>query len=271
MPLPGKEFISIGNFKGRSDVMVKKYLPLTSSTLKFITLIVLMLHSIPESSAQLTLHSYVESGKNNVSEGHFLKNGYRGIFQHHHFNVEAGMQLDVISTNPNRLSGLDLIGSSTVLIWQNPLIVKGFFMLNRFSDILYETNWGVRMETRKLNHFSFELGTNFKTYAYNSKGRNQFNIPPEDRTLQEHFNLIYGLSAFLKPHTNDWNLSLTVTNIDYYVISQSTNPLLKITTIFKPVSHLALYVDAWYKQAGVFNISATHFGYFLRGGVIWDI
>lgn len=237
----------------------------------YIYFIVVILNSANEINAQLTLHSYIDIGENNVSEGVFFKNAYRGRYQYHKFNFEAGMQFDLISTNPNTFSGVDIIASRSVTIQQRPLTIKGYYMINRFSDLLYESNWGIRMETRQPKHFIIELGTNFKTYALNQEGRKLYNTSEEDSRLSENFNLLYGLSAFLKPHTNDWNLSLSCTNIDYYVINQSTNPVFKLQTTYKIKSDLTVYLDAWYKQAGIFNISAHYFGYFFRGGVSWEI
>jgi len=34
---------------------------------------------------------------------------------------------------------------------------------------------------------------------------------------------------------------------------------------------LTVFLDSWYKKAGVFNISANSFGYSFRTGVTWEI
>ena len=183
---------------------------------------------------------------NNASDGIFVKNGYRGSFLINKFMVETGMQFDYLSNNPNTFTGFDFLGTSKFAIKEFPVSAKGFFMLNRFSDILYETNWGVRFETGKLKHFRFEFGTNFKTYTINRASRTTYNIVRFNKKQQENFNIVYGVTAYLKPIFN-------------------------LQTSFNVKSDLTLYMESWYKQAGIFNINANYFGYFFRVGVKWEI
>ena len=222
-------------------------------------------------NAQTEIHTFFDVGENNASEGMFVKNGYRGSLLIYKFKVEAGVQFDYLSNNPNTFSGFDILGTKEFAIKDFPVNAKGFFMLNRFSDILCETNWGVRFETRKLKYFRFEFGTNFKTYAINRASRAKYNIDSFNKKQQENFNLVYGISAYLKPVENNWNVVLCITNLDYYVINQATNPVFNLQTSFNVKSDLTLYLESWYKQAGVFNINANYFGYFFRVGVKWKI
>lgn len=239
--------------------------------LKYILSILLLLTSITGVNAQIQLQSHLDMGENNVSEGLFLKNTYRSGYRYQQYHLEAGMQFDIISNNSNTLTGCDMIGTREFTMHDFPFDVKGFFMLNRFSDLLYETNWGVRAGTKKPAHFLFEIGTNFKTYAVRSSTRHDYQISKQNSKLRENFNLIYLITGYLKPHNNDWNIGLSFTNIDYYMINQSTNPVFNLQMTCKVKPSLTLYLDAWYKQAGIFNISANYFGYFFRGGVKWEI
>lgn len=239
--------------------------------MKFYLSIFLLLSSVKGINAQIKLQSFIDIGENNVSEAVFIKNVYRGSYQYQKYNVEAGMQFDLKSINPNTLTGLDIIGSREFIIKDFPFDIKGFFMLNRFSDLLYETNWGIRLETRKFEHFLYEIGTNFKTYTINSEAREENDTDLVDSKLRENFNLLYVVTAYLKPHNYDWNVGLSFTNADYYIINQSTNPVFNLQLTYNLKPNLSLYLHSWYKQAGVFNINANYFGYFFRGGVIWEI
>ena len=239
--------------------------------MKYILSTLVLLISFYGSHAQIRLQTFVDIGENNASEGVYIKNVYRGSYQYQKYSLEGGMQFDIMSNNPNVLTGFDIIGSKTFQIKNFPFDVNGFFMLNRFSDLMHETNWGASIETKKLKHFLFALGTNFKTYKINSAAREEYGISKSNSKLSENFNLIYVISAFLKPHDNIWNVGLSCTNVDYYIINQSTNPVFNLQMKYKLNSGLILYLDSWYKQAGIFNISANYFGYFFRGGLIWEI
>jgi len=238
---------------------------------KYLIPIFIILVSVNGINAQIELHSYIDIGENNVSEGIFIKNAYRGSYQYQKYDIEAGLQFDLKSNNPNIPTGIDIIGLREFSVKDFPFNIKGIFILNRFSDLLYETNWGVRVETRKYEHFLFELGTNFKTYTINSAAREEYNINKSDSKLHENFNLVYVLTAYFKPHDNGWNVGLSCTNIDYYIINQSTNPVFNLQMRYKLKSNTTLYLESWYKQAGIFNIYANYFGYFFRGGIKWEI
>ena len=44
---------------------------------------------------------------------------------------------------------------------------------------------------------------------------------------------MYRLSYYLKPADDKWNVCLSVTNIDYFVINQETNPVLNLSGLYK--------------------------------------
>lgn len=239
--------------------------------MKYLILILILIASVKGVNAQIALQSYFDVGENNVSEGVFVKNLLRGSYVFQKYSVETGMQFDLHSNNPNAISGFDIIGTRELSIKDFPFDVKGFFILNRFSDVLYETNWGFRIETRRFRHFLFELGTAFRTNTVTKAAREEYDILQSDSKIRENFNLIYSFEAYLKPRVNDWNVGLSVTNIDYYLVNQSTNPLFNLQATWRLKSRMTLYLETWYKQAGIFNISADYFGYFFRGGLKWEI
>ena len=242
-----------------------------ANKLKYFLMIFLLLSPVNGIRAQVVLQSHLDIGKNNVSEGVFVKDVIRGSYQYQKFSIESGMQFDLISTNPNTLTGFDLIGSGRFSIRNFPFDIKGFFMLNRFSDLLYESNWGIRIETKKFEHFILELGTDNRTYTINPAAREEYDIDKSDSRLRENFNMMYMISAYLKPHANKWNVGISCTNIDYYTINQSTNPVFNLQVKYRLRSNLNLHLDSWFKQAGILNASANYFGYFFRGGIRWEI
>ncbi|HDR68079.1 MAG TPA: hypothetical protein ENN61_03405 [Bacteroidaceae bacterium] len=223
------------------------------------------------SEAQIQIQPYFDVGVNNASEGVFIKNSYRIDYQYGKYNIAAGTQFDLKSNTGNVFTGLNITGSREFLLRSFPFEVKGYWILNRFSDLFYGTDWGVTGSTRKLNHFLFELGTNFKTYTVNHDALKEYGTDKAESKLRENFNLIYVISGYLKPHHHKWNIGLSCTNIDYYIINQSTNPFFNLQMMLHIKSGLTVFLDSWYKKAGVFNISANSFGYSFRTGVTWEI
>lgn len=242
-----------------------------SNNLKYLLSVLMVLTVAQSMDAQLELETFVDIGENNVSEGVYTKNAYRSNYKYKKYNIETGVLFDIKSRNPNVLTGVDIIGSREFIFNHFSFKTKGFFMLNRFSDLLYETNYGIRFETKKLKHFLFEIGTNFKTYTINAKARKEFNIDKSNSTLHEDYILMYLVTAFLKKHDSDWNVGFSVTNFDYYAIDQLVHPRINLQMKYKLKSNLTLYLDSWYRRSGIFNISANHFGYFFRGGIKWKL
>ncbi len=239
--------------------------------MKYLLSISIVLLCVNPINAQVQLQNYIDVGEHSVSEGLFVKNVLRGYYRYHTYSVEAGTQFDLKSSNPNFLTGVDIIGTKSFLIKEFPVDLNGFFMLNRFSDLMYETNWGIRVGTSGYEHFVFALGTNFKTYTVTSSAIEEYEVDESDSKLSENFNLVYIITVCLKPNDNYWNAGLSCTNIDYYIINQSTNPVFNLHMSYKFKSNLTLRLESWYKQAGVFNINANHFAYFFRGSITWEI
>ncbi len=220
--------------------------------------------------SQVLIESYIDVGDHQASRGTFVRNAYRVSDSLKGLQLGAGAQLDIHSNhNPNFISGVDFFAGRQFKVKDFPLTAHGFYMISRFSDVFRESNWGARIQTNKFKHFTFSLGYNFKTYIINKTGRDTYSIPKEDARLSENFSLIYTATAFLMKPEHKWNLGLSGTNQDYYLINQSTNPLFNLQFHYKKNSNLTYYFWAWYKQAGILNISANYFGHTLRGGLKW--
>ena len=235
--------------------------------MKSIALFLMLIGVSIFAEAQVQVEAYGDIGENNVSEGAFIKSVFRAGYEYDQYRFMGGVQLDLYSSNPNLLSGFDITTSRNFLIKDYPVNLKGYYILNRFSDLMYETNWGLRLASKKYDRFALEIGSNFKTYTINANGRAEHGIAKEDCKLREFFNLTYLISGYVMPHNHNWNLGLTITNIDYYTINQSTNPIFNLQMKYDLKPNLSVPIDSWYKQAGIFNIYTNYFGYFFRGGV----
>lgn len=238
---------------------------------QFLIFFLMLIFSVFEVNAQVGIRTYFDVGENAVSEGHFLKSAIRGEISLNEYEIESGLQFDLLSSNPNMLSGFDVLGRRKFTVKEFPFDVKLFFLLNRYSDLLNEINWGVRAGTKHFIHWELELGSNSKSYLINKKARERNNIDKAESVVTEAIDLTYLVAYFLKPHENDWNVGLSLTNVDYFLFNQSTNPSFNLLTYYKPCENLKVDLRACYLPVGVFNIYTSYFGYYFRGGVTWEI
>jgi hypothetical protein len=119
-------------------------------------------------------------------------------------------------------------------------------------------------------HFEFILGLNYNNYKFSDKAVHQYKISEEAVTLRETYNLLYSFKYSLKPLKHFWNLSLALTDMDYFLINQGTNPLIKLRGHYNISRHLSLNTEASYKPAGFSNLAMANFGFTLKTGIIWN-
>jgi len=82
---------------------------------------------------------------------------------------------------------------------------------------------------------------------------------------------MYLIGYNLKPIDHDWNVGITITNVDHFIINQETNPVFYLHGKYQVSKPLTLFGEWWYKSAEAFNISVNHFGFFFRTGLVWKV
>jgi len=238
--------------------------------MKFLFLSIFLLTGITL-YAQPILTGYADIGSNNISEGLFIKTGTLGSFQSGKNTIGAGGQWDLFSNIERVITGLYLYTQRTLSIKDFKVNLKGFYSWSGFSKLLKETNLGIVAHHRR-DHMEFQLGNNFRTYAYTQKAIDQYD--PEDNApvkIHENWNLMYMFAYYLKPSDNPWNLRVSVTSFDHFLINQETNPVVNLMGSVDIKPELVIFSEAWYKTSGAFNLNVNYFGFFLRTGIIWKI
>ena len=221
-------------------------------------------------AAQPGLLIYTDAGRNNVSQGYFIKYATICYYKFGKNKVQTGFQTDLRKGNKNGFSGYAIDISRELMVKGIPLELKGFFIRTTPSAILYETNWGPLLKLRH-NRFEIEVGTNFRTYSINNQAISEYQIDRNATKVHEIYNFMYSFCYYLKPTDEHWNVGISVTNIDHFVINQETNPVFNLNGLYKLNTPVCLFAQAWYKCAGVTNLELNHFGFFFRTGIIWNI
>jgi hypothetical protein len=220
--------------------------------------------------AQSGVSLYTELGKNNVSDGLFIKSTAIGACKFGKNMVETEFQFDLVNGKKNSLSAYAISASRDMVIKGIPFELKGFYIRTPFSKILCETNWGALVNLKR-NHFEMTIGTNLKSFTIRQQAIADYAIDNISLKIKELYNIMYSFSYYLKPIENNWNLGVSVSNIDHFIINQETNPFFNIYGSYKLRSPVSLYAQACYKIAGISNLELNYFGYFVRTGIIWTI
>lgn len=232
---------------------------------KALYIIFLMLACHLPVKSQLELNYSLDLGQSNVSEALYVSTALSGSYSWDNYTFNAGTQFLLIHPAQRVFSAAELAAGRSFLIGEQKLALEAFCQYRNFSSLMYITDWGLAVNMR-LKHWQFDLGQDFKTYRVREKA---ISYEVEANVLRENFNLIYNIAYFVNGPEQPWNISLSLTNRDHFLINQETNPMLNLKAEYLVAPGMSLYLENWYKSAGSLNISAHYFGYFLRTGLIW--
>jgi hypothetical protein len=221
-------------------------------------------------SAQPSLTIYADASKNILSEATTLRSVIIGAYQFGNSQVEAAFRTNLTNGNNTVMSGYFINGSREFRIKNFPFSVNGFWLWIAPSAILKETDYGCFI-SMKQEHFEMKLGTNFRTYSLRKKAIDEYNIENGETKIHENFNMMYYLTCNLRPSRSRWNVGLTLTDMDYFLINQETNPYMNVHFSYRVSSPVCLFAEAWYKNAGFLNMSSNYFGYAIKIGLTWKI
>jgi hypothetical protein len=225
---------------------------------------------IPFINAQLLTGGYLDTGKNQVSDGFYLQFSGIAIYDKPKWGIDGGYQLGLVQPRDVIFNSWYLSSYGRIRIGKIPLDLGGEYLWTAISPDLRETNW-IFFTRTSLNHWQFGLGTGIRTYRLSSKAADDaYQFDPESR-ITEKWNMMYHARYVLKPQDNKWNLSGTFTNYDHFIVQQENNPMLNLRFDYKISSPLSLYSELWYKPAGLMVIRVTYYGMFIRLGVLWKI
>ena len=88
----------------------------------------------------------------------------------------------------------------------------------------------------------------------------------EDKYQVEPFNLLYRLEVFARPQTNNWNISVAMSNIDDWQMERMWQPLFRLGGRYDIDEHWRVSLDGELKITGMFHLNATFYAAYLRAG-----
>ncbi len=220
-------------------------------------------------NAQIDLSAHFDIGENNASEGIYMTNSDFAGFNHKKMSVLGGIRFNAKTASPKLLSGTSLKIGREITAGNVPFTVEAFSIYIPFSDWVSEFDWGL-LAGKESKHFKFKLGTSFRTYSLTKMAKNSTG-PQSKNKLRENFNTVYLIQYGYKPLDHYWNIGISITNIDYFLINQESNPLFNLNGKFEFTPSFSFFAEAWYKASGISNISVNYFGFFIRTGVLWKI
>lgn len=220
--------------------------------------------------AQPRVTAFTDVGTKNVTHGLFIKSSAIGSYKFGRNLVESGFLMNLTNKSDHLYSGFRILASREVLSRKKPFEFQGFLLQNASSDLLTETNYGAVLKIKR-KYYDLALGSNFRTYAFTQRTIKTYEIQNNAIRFIEPWNLMYALSLYLKQVNSNWNIGLLVTNFDYFLINQETNPQINLNALCRLNDQVSIFAEGWYETSGLLNRYANFFGVFTRIGIIWNI
>lgn len=220
-------------------------------------------------NAQVEPELFIDIGEHNASSGLFVNTGLYSSYTFGRNKIGAGTLFDIKPDAEKNFKASFADISHEFKIKELNFDANAFFMYNSFSNIVLEYNWGLALGLNYEN-FKFKLGTFSKIYSITSYAITEFEID-DHYNFSENFGIVYYIGYQLKPDENAFNISAAITNLDYFLVTQTTNPMLNVRYKQNLSTDLMWFAEAWLKTSGSFNLSINYFGFLARTGLKWKI
>lgn len=242
-----------------------------------LTILFLALLCIPGYS-QFAESAYIDIGSSQVSSGAYMRAASITGYRIKNYEMQLGLQTMFGSAERKVFSGMFADVSGDYLIKGFSINANIFFRHNPFSDLVSETNFGL-MVRHSWDHIEMHLGYHSRIYSLKKDEVDQGDLEDPDLRIYEWRNFMYKGILWLRPRTvllteqpdRHWNAGAALTNFDYFLIQQETNPILQGMFYYKLNPTWILYGECWYQGAGMLNLSANYYGFYIRTGFRWQI
>jgi hypothetical protein len=224
-----------------------------------------------QGNGQLKQSIYLDAGSSTVSNGLFARPALTTSYGFNSFYGSTGFQWTFSSAERNALSGWFISGGSKFTVREIPLSVNLFYLINPYSKRIRESNPGGIIKY-ELNHLDIQFGYHIRRYRIKESAIEQGEpLSGPALSIWEYRNFLYRGTLHLKERDAPWNLSVTVTNFDYFLVQQETNPMLRLAGHFRISDAAKIHSALWYQGAGMSNIHANHYGFYFRTGIVWQV
>jgi hypothetical protein len=220
--------------------------------------------------SQLSTSCALETGNNVVDRNSYGASLLLVRYQINKYQLEAGSSEKFSNQKDNLTNGYFLYAGRNFQIKNISFRLSAKYIMNPTTSIIRDQNIGIYTGF-SLHHFDILLGNNYRIYGLSRKYRKENDFGFSNASVKEPVNLIYDFTYRLMDMDHKWNLRGSVTNLDYFIVHQETNPMLKLNFTISFNDRLNLFSDLYYIRAGFMNIRVIYYGYLIRAGIQWKI
>lgn len=214
--------------------------------------------------------SFIEAGQNKaVHNGYFCLAAIPS-FDFKKNSIDAGVLWTFGGCREMNFTGLSLKATHRFSFLRQSFAISGSYLMEPFSNELRQINYSIVLNY-KLPHFQFDFGNNYRIFRLSRAfRRSNYNVS-DNYKIVEPGNLIYTFQYIVNRKEQPWNITVSLTNYDFFIIEQEKNPMALLGGTFLIKKNILLFIDSGLKYAGFSNYEIEFFGYFFRLGMEWNI
>ncbi len=238
-----------------------------------LTLVLFILSGVSYLSvAQVTLKTFTTIGTNPIQKPVYTNVGVFSSARYGSYYITYAFDFNLMQRDVHPFNAIYADMGYNFNIKAKLATIEANFLYKPSTALVNELNWGAQFKYN-LRHWKFCLGTNFKSFRLNKDYTNTLSDKTV-RVINERPSMTYRIQYFLNDRTKDkckkYNLSFMLTNMDWFVIQQETNPFVGTGFYYNfQELDLTLFTQVFYETAGFNNIRVNYFGFYVKGGVSW--
>jgi len=219
---------------------------------------------------QPSIISFIEAGQNKVVNRGYFCLAVIPSFDFKKNNIDAGVLWTFGGQREVNFAGLSLKATRRFSFLRQSFAISGSYLMEPFSNELRQINYSLILNYR-VSNFQFDLGNNYRIYRLSKAFIRSNNNFSDNYKIVEPGNLIYTFQYSVKRKEESWNISVSLTNYDFFIIEQEKNPMVLLGGTYLIKQNISLFADLGLKYAGFSNYEIEFFGYFFRLGMEWNI
>jgi hypothetical protein len=224
---------------------------------------------VMQGQSQVALSGLFAAGHSS-NLGGYTSWSFLSSYRYDRVMADGGLALLPSKNREPLWQGIYLQGGYALRMKKRPLPIQAKYLWNKVSTEIHEMNLAITADY-SLDHWYFLLGNNYRWYGFKKSYRESNGFSREDAIIKEPWNLLYTISFRVFPPGHNWNIAGSITNTDFFIMAQETNPMFNLKGTFSPKPGVDLFLESWYKSAGLFNIQVDYYGFFFRFGFLWNI
>ena len=237
---------------------------------RLITLLAVLAIFKPYCYAQPSIMSFVEVGQNKIVKRGYFSLAAISSFDFKKNSIDAGVIWTFGGQRETNFAGLSLNAARKFSFLRQSFAISGSYFMQPFSNELRQISYSIILNF-KLPHFQFDLGNNYRIYRLSRAFERSNKSGSDNNRIVEPGNLIYTIQYSVKRREQSWNITVSLTNYDFFIIEQEKNPMALFGGTYQIKKNTSLFIDLGLKYAGFSNYEIEFFGYFFRMGMEWNI